>query len=106
MTIFELRRQLQPLVGRPPHPLRFRWKCRRHIDRPAEPTPDRLRLVEGTINSRLVLAGVGRVQAAPKQKIPLFADVPAEMTEEEREIGRSSPMYADDFAPPTPAAAG
>jgi cysteine synthase A len=36
---------------------------------------------------------------------PLFADVPAEMTEEERAIGRSSPMYAEDFAPPAPAAA-
>jgi cysteine synthase A len=36
---------------------------------------------------------------------PLFADVPAEMTDEERAIGRSSPMYAGDFAPPAPAAA-
>ena len=35
---------------------------------------------------------------------PLFADVPADMTDEEREIGRSSPMYAEDFAPPAPAA--
>ena len=34
---------------------------------------------------------------------PLFADIPAEMTEEEREIGRSSPLYAEDFAPPKPA---
>ena len=36
---------------------------------------------------------------------PLFADTPAEMNDEEREIGRSSPMYATDFAPPAPAAA-
>ena len=36
---------------------------------------------------------------------PLFADVPADMTDEEREIGRSTPMYADDFKPPVPAAA-
>jgi cysteine synthase A len=36
---------------------------------------------------------------------PLFADVPADMTDEEREIGRSSPMYADDFKPPVAAAA-
>jgi len=31
---------------------------------------------------------------------PLFVDVPAERTEEEREIRRSSPMYAEDFALP------
>jgi len=36
---------------------------------------------------------------------PLFADTPAEMNDEEREIGRSSPMYATDFAPPPPAPA-
>jgi cysteine synthase A len=36
---------------------------------------------------------------------PLFADTAAEMNDEEREIGRSSPMYADDFAQPAPAAA-
>jgi cysteine synthase A len=36
---------------------------------------------------------------------PLFADTPAEMNDEEREIGRSSPMYAGDFAPPAPAPA-
>ena len=35
---------------------------------------------------------------------PLVADVPAEMTDAEREIGRSSPMYADDFKPAAPAA--
>jgi cysteine synthase len=31
---------------------------------------------------------------------PLFADIPAEMTDEEREIGASSPMYAEAFAAP------
>ena len=36
---------------------------------------------------------------------PLFADTLAEMNDEEREIGRSSPMYIDDFAQPVPAAA-
>jgi cysteine synthase A len=30
---------------------------------------------------------------------PLFGDVPADMTDEERAIGASSPLYADDFAP-------
>ena len=33
---------------------------------------------------------------------PLFADVPAEMTPQEREIGASSPLYASDFAPKAP----
>jgi cysteine synthase A len=30
---------------------------------------------------------------------PLFGDIPAEMTDEERAIGASSPMFAEDFAP-------
>jgi len=33
---------------------------------------------------------------------PLFADVPADMTDEERAIGASSPLYASDFAPKAP----
>jgi len=37
---------------------------------------------------------------------PLFADIPADMTDEEREIGRSSPLFAEDFAPPAAVAAG